>query len=184
MWLVGFLIQLQAKHYVPDSALNLLLKFLYTFFCVLGRFSGFVAAMVTYFPSTIYRLKKTLPFAHPFTRFVVSPKCWNIYHYGEYVVIGGSHRSSKVCNYVRYPNHPYRSGRRECAHLLLKSVSLVSGRKLLYPFKVYCYKSLQSSLQELLLRPGFHESCLSTGSPGVLLTGSQTSTMVKYGMTF
>ena len=104
-------------------------------------------------------MKKTLPFAHPFTRFVVCPKCWNIYHYGECVVISGSHRSSKVCNYVRYPNHPYRSGRRECAHPLLKSVSLVSGRKRLYPFKVYCYKSLQSSLQELLLRPGFHESC-------------------------
>ena len=75
MWLVGFLIQLQAKHYVPDSTLNLLLKFLYTFFCVLGRISEFVAAMVTYFPSTIYRLKKTLPFAHPFTLFVVCPKC-------------------------------------------------------------------------------------------------------------
>lgn len=158
-WLVGFLIQLQARHYVPDSALNRLLKFLHTFFCVLGRFSGFIAAMVTHFPATLYQLKKTLPFAHQFKQFVVCPKCWKIYHYGECVVSSGSHKSSKGCNHVRYPNHPYPSGRRECGHHLLKSVSLLSGKKLLYPFKLYCYKSLQSSLQELLLLPGFHESC-------------------------
>ena len=28
-----------------------------------------------------------------------------------------------------------------------------------YPFRLYCYKSLQSSLQNLLLRPGFIEGC-------------------------
>ncbi len=97
---------------------------------------------------------------------MVCPKCWKLYHYEECVVISGSRRSSKVCSHSRYPNHPYRSCRRECGHHLLKSVLLVSGRNLLYP-RVYCYKSLQSSLQELLLRPGFHESCQNWKSRNV-----------------
>lgn len=161
LWLVGFQIQLQAKHYISDSALSLLLRFLHTFFRILGRFCGFVATMASEFPSTLHWLKRTyaLPYAHHFTRFVVCHNCWKLYHYGECVIKTGSRRSSKVCNHIKYPMHPYSSGRRECGHPLLKNVQLVSGRNLLYPFKVYCYKSIQSSLQELLLRPGFQESC-------------------------
>ena len=159
MWVVGFLIQLQAKHYIPDNALNMLLKFFYTFFCILGQFSGFVSTMFAHFPSSLHQLKKTLPFSHQFTRFVVCPKCWKIYHYGECVVLSGSRRSSQSCKHIKYPDHPYHSHRKECGHLLLKSVCMISGRNILYPHKVYCYKSLKSSLQELLLRPGFHQCC-------------------------
>jgi len=36
-WILLFLLQLQAKHYIPDSALNCLLKFLCVFFCIIGR---------------------------------------------------------------------------------------------------------------------------------------------------
>ena len=158
-WIVGFLIHLQAKHYVPYSALSMLLKFLYTLFCVLGRFSAFIAGIVPLFPLTLYHLKKGLPFTHRFTRFVVCPKCWKIYEYKDCVLVRGSARSNKVCSHIRYPNHPFPSRRKECGHLLLKSVTFSSGRNILYPHKVYCYKSLQSSLQELLFRPNFYQSC-------------------------
>ena len=90
---------------------------------------------------------------------MVCPKCWKIYHYGECVVLSGSRRSSKSCKHIKYPDHPYHSHRKECGHLLLMSVCMISGRNILYPHKVYCYKSLKSSLQELLLRPGFHQCC-------------------------
>ena len=63
VWVVGFLIQLQAKHYIPDNALNMLLKFFYTTFCILGQFSGFVSGMVAHFPSSLHRLKKTTLFS-------------------------------------------------------------------------------------------------------------------------
>lgn len=102
---------------------------------------------------------RKLPYSHQFTRFVVCPKCWKIYHYGECVVISGSQRSSQRCKHIRYPDHPQQSCRKECGHLLLKSVSMISGRNILYPHKVYCYKSLLSSIQELLLRPSFHQYC-------------------------
>lgn len=159
MWVVGFLIQLQTKHYIPDNALNMLLKFFYTLFRIRGQFSGFVSGIVAHFPSSLHRLKKSLPHSHQFTRFVVCPKCWKIYHYGECVVISGSQISSQRCKHIQYPDHPYQSRRKECGHLLLKSVSMISGQKILHPHKVYCYKSLQSSLRELLLHPSFHRYC-------------------------
>ena len=71
----------------------------------------------------------------------------------------GTIRSSKQCSFVQFPNHPYASGRDSCKHHLLKSVKFSSGRTIFYPFKFFCYKSLHSSLQNLLLRPGFAESC-------------------------
>ena len=158
-WIVGFLIRFKAKYYIPYSALNMLFRFLYTLFSVLGRFSAFFAAIVPIFPSTLYRLNKSLPNTPQFKRFVVCPKCWKIYDYKDTVSVHGSVRKSKLCHHIGYPNHPFPSRRRECGHSLLKSVSFLSGRNILYPHKVYCYKSLQSSLQELLLRTNFHQSC-------------------------
>lgn len=35
----------------------------------------------------------------------------------------------------------------------------LSGRRLLYPLRTYCYHPLKNLLQELLQRPGFKESC-------------------------
>ncbi len=178
MWLVGFLIQLQAKHFIPDSALNLLLRFLHTFFCVLGRFCGFVAAMATQFPSTLYRLKKTLTYAHQFTRFVVCPKCLKLYHYEECVVISGSRRSSKVCSHCRYPNHPYCSCRRECGHRLLKSVLLVSGRNLLYPLKCTATKVYSQASRSYFFAQAFMRA-VRTGSPGMFQISSLMCMMVN-----
>jgi hypothetical protein len=43
--------------------------------------------------------------------------------------------------------------------LLLKSVEFASGRKILYPIKVYAYRSLQQSLQSLLTDSNFYSNC-------------------------
>ena len=61
---------------------------------------------------------------------------------------------SKTCTHRQHPN-----SRSTCGALLLKSVNLISGKVVLYPFKVFCYQSLKTSLQSFLLRPGFVELC-------------------------
>ena len=60
MWLVRFLVLLQARHYIPDAAINSLLKFLRVLFVVLGRFSTFVASVASSIPSSVHMLKKHL----------------------------------------------------------------------------------------------------------------------------
>ena len=57
-WLIGFLLLLQAKHYIPDLAMNALLKFLHAFFCVLGRSSPVISSMVSSIPSSVHSLGK------------------------------------------------------------------------------------------------------------------------------
>ena len=61
---------------------------------------------------------------------------------------------SKPCTHKEHSN-----SRSTCGALLLKSVNLNNGKVLLNPFKVYCYKSLKSSLQDFLLRSEFSELC-------------------------
>ena len=42
---------------------------------------------------------------------------------------------------------------------MLKSVEVKSGKIFLYPYKIFCYKSLKLSLEELFMRPHFYDEC-------------------------
>lgn len=65
---------------------------------------------------------------------------------------------SDKCSYKEFPNHTQLARRKQCGELLLKHVTLSDGTTKLYPFKSYCYKSLQQSLQNLVRRPGFEDN--------------------------
>ena len=154
-----FLVRLQAKHYIPDTALAALLQFLFTFFLVLGRFSEAASGIATVFPCTLHRMRKAIGYNDNFDRFVVCPTCDKTYKFKECISVTGTRQATKHCCFVKYPKHPRRSGRSPCGAPLLRSVVLQTGRTLLYPFKVYCYRSLITSIHELLLRPGFFDTC-------------------------
>lgn len=158
-WLLRFLLSLQAKYYVSDAVINKLLSFLSVFFGVLGRFSPFVECLSKQLPLSSLAAHKCLGHEQKFTKYVACPKCWKLYLYEEAVEQNGSLQNSKLCSYIKYPHHPWPSRRGPCNADLLKSVELSSGKRMLYPRKVYCYKSLESTFQELLMRPGFHDNC-------------------------
>ena len=46
-----------------------------------------------------------------------------------------------------------------CDTPLLKTIELSSGKKVLRPYKVYCYHGLKNALQRLLQLPGFMDLC-------------------------
>lgn len=50
-WLLLFLVRMQAKFYIPETAMNCLLKFLYILFSIISRNSTFVARMIQKFPT-------------------------------------------------------------------------------------------------------------------------------------
>lgn len=66
---------------------------------------------------------------------------------------------SGKCSYKEFPNHTQLARIKQCGELLLKHVTLSDGTTKLYPFKSYCYKPLQQSLQNLVRRPGFEDKC-------------------------
>ena len=159
LWLVGFLLSLQARYYIPDAAIAMLFKFLSVFFGVIAKFSPFIATLASMFPKSTHIALQSLQYDNSFTKFVTCPKCWKLYLFQECFEKSGSKEISKCCSCIEYPNHPQPSRRAPCGVSLLKTVEFLSGREVLYPHKVFCYKSLKSCLQELLLRPDFVQDC-------------------------
>ena len=92
-----------------------------------------------------------------FTKYVVCPKCEQIYHRRS-CKRTGSKDESMVCTFCEFSNKEGHS-RTQCGQQLLKTVHLNSGKTVLYPFKTYCYYSIQSYLEQYLLQPEFMENC-------------------------
>ena len=158
-WLIIFLLSLQSKFHISDSGIDMLLSFLRLFVSIVGQFSTFVAVMAELFPKSRLMAQKFLGIETSFKKFVICPKCFKCYLFKDCWCQLGSNQITKYCDFVRYPMHPHTSRRVRCNAPLLKSIEFCSGRKLLYPHKIYCYKSLISSLQGLLLSAEFVQEC-------------------------
>lgn len=151
LWLTGFLLLIQARYFTSDAIIDALLKFLCVFFKVLGHLSQFAAKLAIALPSSICMLQKTTKDCSRFTKYVVCQKCHGLYYFEDCSAISEGQLASKKCNFVLFPNHPHEKQRAPCGCVLLKAVILPSGKRIMYPLKVYPYKSLLSSLQQLLL---------------------------------
>ena len=159
-WIVGFLFVLQAKYHIPNAAIDLLIKFCFALLCILSRFSPFVRILHKSFPPSLHIMRTKFADEVQFSKYPVCPRCGKIYDsYESCIDTVGGKKSSRFCSHVPFPNHPYRSMRNACKALLLKTVQFPSGRNILYPFKVYCYSGIKSTLQKLLMRPKFVSNC-------------------------
>ena len=159
-WIVGFILKFQARYYIPDTAINVLIKFLLVLLKVLGRFSPFVDKIAKHFPTSYHEMTKRCDEnkCKSFIKYVVCQKCHKLYYFDQCITVTGSQSSSKTCSNVAFPNHTQVSRRKQCGCPLLKSVERRS-KKCLHPFKIYCYKSLQESLQTLFHRKNFVSDC-------------------------
>ena len=71
----------------------------------------------------------------------------------------GGETRSKLCTFVKYPKHPKKPLRQICGQVLMKEVKSISRKKIFYPVRTFCYRSIKESLRILLLRPGFEIEC-------------------------
>ncbi len=101
-------------------------------------------------PKSLYSFRSTFAL-RKIHKYVVCSKCSVVYTYAD----SKDNNSSKLCSFVRFPNHPHRQKRLACGAPLLKTVELASQKRILYPYLTYCYISIQESLQKLLLQPLF-----------------------------
>ena len=131
MWIIGFLLKLQKRHYLSDSALEMLLKFLSMLFVVIGKFSSFAAGISAIFPSSLYKVRKITPSQGQFTEFVVCSKCNCLYFHHDSFFKRGSHLQSKMCNYNQFPHNE----RAQCRQLLMKTVKCQSEKYSCIPLK-------------------------------------------------
>ena len=151
---MSFIFLLQAKYRLTNQVVSLILKIFKDFLEVLGTFSAFCCNLAKEVPPTMYRAMKALKRDVDFRRYVACKRCHTIYSFKDCINFGStsSCRISKCCS-----NRPFN--RQECGTLLLKSVQMSTGTKLLYPFLTYCFLGMKTPLQSLLLRQGFVENC-------------------------
>ena len=81
LWFIGFMLSLQAKYYIPDSAINILIKFLYGFFKIVNCLSKstIMDSLIKCVPSSLYKMRKSNSVGDTFIKFVVRSKCCKIY---------------------------------------------------------------------------------------------------------
>ena len=131
--LLHFILLFQAKFYISDAAIIYLLKFMHMFLCLLNILNvvdGFK------FPLTIHSLVKFLKVPDVFEKLVVCVKCNSVYRIQECI------QQASVSKYCQYKEFPNSRRAKHCGCLLLKTVEIAGGKKILYPLKLYCYQSI------------------------------------------
>ena len=158
-WIVTLLAVFQTCFYLTTQAINGLLKFLVVIFQFLGKFSTKLTDLASLIPRSMYTYQfKTsfldLAIGDAFKRKVVCKYCHSLYGFEECLNKTGVQTTIACCS--------HKSFKRKCNGLLMKEIVTRSGNSKFYPHKVFCYASLISSLQALVIRTGFIQLCEST----------------------
>ena len=160
---VFFLFMFQSLFRLSDTALNILFSFLALFFRMLAQKIDYndVVIFLKNLPCNLHAARKLIGAPRdPFRKYVCCPTCEYLYDW-EKCILKESDGSlvSKKCSYVQFPSHPQKQHRKECGTILMKTLKTRVGNTLLYPRRIYCYRSIIESLQELIKRPGFSDKC-------------------------
>lgn len=151
-WLVAFTCIFQTLHGLSLRATSWLLFLLESLLTFLGRYSTDIANIARTFPSTLHKRKQYLLgiiSAPSINRHVVCTNCLSLYRYDDCLEMQGTQLCSKICI--------------ECmsSAKLLKPVITSSGSRKFYPYMIFPYASLISSLESLFCQPGFYNNCMS-----------------------
>ena len=159
-WLCLFIAHWQTANAVSDTAIGSLLLFLSSLLFVLASKCAFLEPVANGFPKTIGKLHSFLGFkANSFKKFVVCPSCFKLYQKKDCYFTNRGVRYPSKCNFVAFPNHRARHLRRHCRSELMKQTVTPGGKKVLVPYKIYCYKSLEESIESLYKRTYFEDMC-------------------------
>ena len=161
--IVIFLLMWQFQFGISEAGMTALVLFLHNLFKLIGNtFHNLdLTRIAAAFPITFRGLCKVIGLDQiPIKTYVVCSDCHTLYDY-KWCIERRSNGVyySKRCEFVRYPQHPHRSKRKACGAVLMKTVQTQSGKILLKPKKLYCYRPLVDSLQQLLHVPGFAQKC-------------------------
>ena len=159
-WLCLFIAQWQTNNVVSDTAIGNLLKFLSAILFVISSRCSFLEPLANEFPKTIRCLHSYLDFgSNSFKKFVVCPSCFTLYEEKDCFYVNRGVRHPAKCKYIAFPNHRQRHLRQPCSAELMRQSTAPSGKKVLVPYKIYCYNPLKESLQKLFKRTYFEEQC-------------------------
>ena len=157
---VLFILTWQSVFRIANVSTSVLFRFLYLFLNhITAATSDYIKEALQLLPDTFAKAQK---FVHldqdDFDQYVCCPKCHAIYQMEDCIEQRGSQRIPKLCSAMKFPRHPRPSYRGCCKTHLLKHVK-TNKKELFKPIKTYCYKSVVSSLTDILSRPGMLQTC-------------------------
>ena len=148
-WLLYFLLIWQSVCHVSDNGLAWLLKFLFQFFRALNIHvsDSIFEELIAVFPTSLYMLRQFLKIDRDdFTKYVVCPKCYKCYEYGECLVHRNGQYFAKRCSNKLYS----REKSYICNSQLVKKVTLKNNVTKFYPLHYYCYNSIINTLEKMV----------------------------------
>jgi hypothetical protein len=179
-WLLYFLLIWQGICHISDYGLAWLLKFLFQFFRALNIHvsNSVIEELIAVFPTSLYMLRQFLKIDRDdFTKYVVCPKCYKCYEYGECLVDRNGQYFAKRCS-----NELYSRGKSHvCNTQLVKKVTLKDNVTKFYPLYYYCYNSIINTLEKMVKKPGFVEKCEKWRSNGTSGNYDDVLTDVYHG---
>ena len=144
---------------VSNTALNTLLRFFSLLISQIASIPELEKRKVIsdIFPSSFVKAQKVVGLNRDdFKRLVCCGKCFAIYDIDDCYEHIGTQSVPRLCSSAKFPRHPWRSMRGLCNSPLLKEV-ITSHKKMHKPIKVYCYKSIISSIiTAIISRPYEH----------------------------
>ena len=154
-WVIIFIGAWSTAYNIPMTAIGYLLLFMNALFSACAMFSSVFSAIAKVVPKSVYALRSAQGLLEDkFEKYVICPKCNMLYHLSD---IRQGNGQIPTCTYVPFPDHSQRRFRSPCGEKLMKEVILKGEKRVLYPIKTFCYKSIISSLKCLLDRPGFQQ---------------------------
>ncbi|XP_077866482.1 uncharacterized protein LOC144354692 [Saccoglossus kowalevskii] len=158
-----FLLSWQKIYVVSDRGIQCLVTFikhLLLTVAVIFNVNG-LTKFIKVLPGTLFTIRKFLGLDRDaFTQYVVCPKCHSIYPFENcFKMKSNGQKVSLKCSHIAFPQHQHQSRQKACGEVLLKKVKGQNGQEYLYPKKVYCYRSLITSLKTFVRRPGFVTAC-------------------------
>ena len=108
---------------------------------MLSPFLEVIATLAREYPSSLNSAHKTLGIKRDvFVKYVVCPddSCCALYTCDEAIEKRGTRQTIKTCTKPK--------GRGVCGQMLLRKVTLQGDKITFYPFKTYCYFSLQKAV--------------------------------------
>lgn len=157
-----FLLKWQSLFRVSDTAMSILLQFLAGLFSLLVTTLSITALkeFSDQLPRNVSTAKKFIGNSQDeFIKYASCSKCDSIYPLSACIEVTGASKSSKLCSFKKFPQHPQPFRRRPCNFPLMKRVRTSAGTITLHARRTFCYRSLIESLKNFLKRPNFLLKC-------------------------
>lgn len=155
------LFSIQANSYLSDACLQNLLGLLKLFVYLLITILNIkeLESLYDSMPTTLYMARKLLMINRDsFYKYIVCTTCCKMHNESDCFKINNGIKQSKSCSNILFPNHPHKTRRGQCGTNLMKSIRKFNSNQVnLVPHKIYAYRSISESLQELLNRKSFRD---------------------------